>query len=417
MSNNGKIIVIDQALIDTYDATTEKMYLLKESEAIVLLSLAQFIGWRTRWTNLTLTQAQLNELEGAISDALMTPYEVLIMDCNDVEACLPTLPTIIQMQSNTSANTSAIATNTANITNNETSIQNLISSPLNGNVFPELPNSANPDLLCNACYRVASNLSQLIADTVTDAQTITVQEFLSALFSIGGWQGELLNIFWDLIISNYAIDPNLAANCASAIPTIQKHLYCSELDLTLAKIEIENDATLSAQVIASYIGAINSVTADKIAQWVFIGTTETGADCTGANCGCTTLRFYPNDPEITILSGLVSGSVWINNGEVVPDTARIKLRVALDGCTYSRVQVKVRAVHLGGDDSGARNVLHYLNDGLVSSAPYDSIAGSFVISGEDITPFSGNSLDWTVLVGWVSNNSWRLEIEYIEVVT
>lgn len=274
MSNNGKMIIIDEAIIDKYDSEAGKFFLLKESEAITLVSLCQFIGWRTRWANLTKTQQQLNELEAQITDALLTPIESLIMDCNDVENCLPTAPTIVSMETD-------ITTNTTIINGNTDAIMELNESPPDSNIYPEPPTiETAPDKLCGASYRLTNKLIEIIGDTITDAQTITREEFLESFFTLGGWQGELLNQFWDYIASNYLIYPNLLTECQDEADTIAEFFYCNALDKTAVLSAIDTDTNMLPQVIASFYKALDSMTEQQMKQQIFIGTNDLTQDCT-----------------------------------------------------------------------------------------------------------------------------------------
>lgn len=75
MSNNGKILKVNQAIIDTYDSEATLLYPLKESEAIALLAFVEYFNWRTRWDNLTMTDEELFAFTASVADALMNPLD------------------------------------------------------------------------------------------------------------------------------------------------------------------------------------------------------------------------------------------------------------------------------------------------------------------------------------------------------
>lgn len=73
--SNGKILYIDQTLVDSCNSVDTLLYPLKESEAQVLLSQVEYIAWRKRWKNLTYSDDEINELYATITDNLMNPQE------------------------------------------------------------------------------------------------------------------------------------------------------------------------------------------------------------------------------------------------------------------------------------------------------------------------------------------------------
>lgn len=146
------------------------------------------------------------------------------------------------------------------------------------NEYPPLPTQASePDELCGASWEIAEQLSAFIADVLTDSQTITLSEFLTAFFNLGGWVADTLKLLWDFAIANWYA--GLDADVAAEISTIAEYLYCNELDMTATKDDINNDGALSATVKAAYIGAIDALSDGKISLWAFVGSQRTGDDC------------------------------------------------------------------------------------------------------------------------------------------
>jgi len=348
--------------------------------------------------------------------------ENCMVDCNDIEGCLDTSTIINNIlvdidinETNITNNTTNITTNTTNITNNETNIDIILEGGIDINVYPPNPTQGEPDALCGASYHIANKLNDHIQDIITDALTLTLSEFLEGLLGIGGFQSSWVKLWWDFIIA--AGNPNLGTEVSGTIDAVAEHLYCQNLDRDLVEIAIDTDSGITDDAQAAWIGALRSITDAKLSMWAITGSFDDTQDCSSFACTCDTpIRLYPGDAGVTMLQGSDQGTHWlsVDDGSL---SDVIELRVTWAGCSVNHVRVKAKAVHMSGGDNADRNMQHYLNNGLLSFSPYDAMVdGVWRVTGEDITPFGGPSLDWKCKIGWSSGNDWKLHIEYIELV-
>ena len=68
---DGKIIRLNQDVIDTYDNEVMLCYQLTHRQAIILSAMTQFIAWKTRWLNLTYTVQELQDIRERIEYQLL----------------------------------------------------------------------------------------------------------------------------------------------------------------------------------------------------------------------------------------------------------------------------------------------------------------------------------------------------------
>lgn len=188
-----------------------------------------------------------------------------------------------------------------NALNNNTTIQNTIDQLSDGgadNDLPPAPTVSEPDLLCDAAYYIADKIIDFVDQTITDAATITLEEFLSSLLGLGGFDGSPLKLFWDLIIANSY--PNLLSDVQGARSKIAESLYCNELDRDLTILDIDASLSIGEEAQAAIIGAINAVTDGKWALWAFVGSqVDSGETCAG---------FCSNEPDYTF--DFVASNAW-----------------------------------------------------------------------------------------------------------
>lgn len=146
------------------------------------------------------------------------------------------------------------------------------------NVLPALPTTSEPDLLCDSAYYMTDKIIDFIDQTITDAATITLDEFLTALLGLGGFEGSLLVLFWQLIVANSY--PDLLTDVQDARDEVAGYLYCNELDKDLSTLDIDASATISEPAQAALIGAMNAVTDGKWSLWAFVGSqVDSGESC------------------------------------------------------------------------------------------------------------------------------------------
>lgn len=170
--------------------------------------------------------------------------------------------------------------------NTNTDIQTIIEQLTDGgtdNDLPPMPTSSEPDKLCDAAYYMVDKIIEFIDDTLTDASTITLEEFLEALLQVGGWIADLLKLFWDFIVANSY--PDLLTDVQAAREEVAEILYCNELDKETVVSLIDSSATIGEEAQAAFIGAINALTDGKWALWAFVGSeVDSGESCSGF-CG------------------------------------------------------------------------------------------------------------------------------------
>jgi hypothetical protein len=163
-------------------------------------------------------------------------------------------------------------------------------------------------------------LQQLVSDTWSDAQTITLAEFLSSFLGIGGFDASLLKQLWDLAIattnSNVPNEIDLSA--------VTESLYCSELNIsTLASDLSSSSMTTEAQ--NAVVAAANSITDSKLSLWAFVGSTQaSGLDCSAFVCNQFTLSIVGDnasgDTALNVPAGLYN--VEINGRYATRDNGR-----------------------------------------------------------------------------------------------
>ncbi len=207
-----------------------------------------------------------------------------MVDCEDIEDCLETSQTIIDIDIDIDINTTNITNNETNIdlnitniTNNETNIDIVFNGGIDINIYPPCPTIAEPDELCGASFNIANQLNTLIQQIIIDALTLTLQEFLEALFGIGGFQGSFVKLWWDFIIA--VGNPDLDDEVTATIDEVAEIFYCNELDLPLVKADIDASPTITEDAQAAWIGAINSITDAKYSLWAFAGAQDDSNDC------------------------------------------------------------------------------------------------------------------------------------------
>jgi len=167
-----------------------------------------------------------------------------------------------------------------NALNTNTTIQQIIDNLVDGgtdNDLPPTPTLSEPDLLCDSAYYVTDKIIDFIDQTLTDASTITLEEFISGLLGLGGFEGSLLVLFWDLIVANSY--PDLLTDVQDSRDEIAEILYCNELDKDLSIIEIDA-STIGTEAQSAFIGAINAITDGKWSLWAFVGSqVDSGESC------------------------------------------------------------------------------------------------------------------------------------------
>jgi hypothetical protein len=250
---------------------TEYRVCLSQRQIAAILSQIGYLGWRTRWRDLPINVTNDN-LDTFKADIVARLMEACPVDCEEIEPCIETSTTITNITNNVTnieGDITNIETNITNIegdiTNIETNINNDVPAP------PSIPADEYDELCASAVY-IATKLSDIWHEIVTDAQTLTLQEFIEELFAQGDSGGRsigALEQLWDYIVSNS--NPNLVAEGETAFGEIVRYLYCDELDRETVDMDIDGSATITADAKGLWRGALSTVMDGKIAIWAYLG--------------------------------------------------------------------------------------------------------------------------------------------------
>jgi len=434
-----KAVTQDYTALQDYDDVDAINLCLTQRQVAILKAALVPQYWTTRWTNLTVSSDELNEEMSALDAALdevctladpqlevrTNPADTCSLQQSpdggiqwfefaDVENCIVVSPTIINITNNVTNNTTNITNNTNNVTLNTFDIDLINNGDISINVYPPPPTQVTPDRLCGASWYISEQLDDLIQQTIIDEPLMSLADWLLKVLAESGIFGAAAKILFDFIEDS--VNPNLSTEVTDAIPEVAEAVFCATLDRTVMITNINANLIMTADAKTAYIDAIDSVTDGTLALWAFIGEQDLTRDCSLFSCVCAAnIRFFPGDPNVTIVEGSDQGTHW-EGGPFVNNTTSVELGLAWANCSIARVEVQLRAVFVSGPDPAPRNIGHFLNGGLLSTPPFDTSSGQTIISGEDITPFSGGYLEWMVRIGFNPGNVWRLEIDWMELI-
>lgn len=234
------------------------------------------IGAISELINLQAWETAEDERHTGIQQLLMLLEGDVCVTCEEVEACLQISPIII----NINANITNIETDIVNIVNDVTNIEVNITEVTN--IYPPPPPPEQGADLCSAAVYIATKLSDFWHQVVTDAQTITWDEFIENLIPGGGNDVGLLKLLWDFVVSN--ANPNLVTEGEAAFNEVVKILHCNQFDRDLVDLEIDASPSITSDAKGLWRGAWASFTDGKIAQWLYIGSLK---GYTSESCICT----------------------------------------------------------------------------------------------------------------------------------
>lgn len=266
--------------------------------------------------------------------------------CNEVEQCLTTSPTIATMQSGIADNANditllksdivdvdaRISDNLNDITllksdvigiedrvsQNEIGINLLKGNQLfllssSGVEYDEPPvKEVAPDETCGSAWRIALDLEQFITDTVNDAQSITLSEYISGILPSGGVSESLLVQLWNFALVN--ANPNLLSDVSASVSIVAQAFYCNNLKVADARADILADTGFTTDAQTAWIGAIDSWLISRFNKSIAIGRTETFRNCSQF-CNDWELTWLP--PSLSSDFVVLSGSEDVPNNEVV----------------------------------------------------------------------------------------------------
>jgi len=343
--------------------------------------------------------------------------ENCMVDCTDIEDCLETSTTIIGInvdidinETNITNNETNITVNETNITTNETNIDVIIEGGIDVNVYPPNPTQEDPDEMCGASFYIANQLDTLIQAIIIDALTLTFQEIVEGLLGIGGFQASWVKLWYDFIV--VVGNPDLDDEVTASIDAVAEHLYCNDLDRALVETAIDEDVSITDDAQAAWIGALNSVTDAKLALWAFVGSQDDSNDCSSFACICSDPKvFTPGSPGLTVIDGVEWAPVYWAGEQVVPKQSWITFGITWDSCPITRVDIRVRAVWIGGP-TDKRNVSQWYNGDYHDSPPQDVLEDYYIEYGEDIAEDTSGYMTWGARIAWNTGN-WELQIEQI----
>lgn len=255
------------------------------------------------------------------SGVIMGITDLRIVDCNvetfqdgvwtvhaGLEACIATETAPLQVQ--ITSNSDDIGSNTGDIFDNIADIE-IIEGVQDNNYYPPAPVQATePDETCGSAWYVAEQLEALCQDALSNAQTITLIEWLDIMLVGGGWQTSFLVQAWNFAYAN--LNANLGTELSAAIPEIAEIMFCNDLNKIATKSEIQSNGVISADAKTFYDAAIDSVTKATWSKWIFVGSLDVTRDCTsfcGAGLWCYEFDFTVNNGSFTLA----------DNGQWTPD--------------------------------------------------------------------------------------------------
>lgn len=194
------------------------------------------------------------------------------MDCDGIEDCLETSPTITTIEGDVINNTTTITTNTNELTE-------ITINPPDGHVYPDAPDvDTDPDPACGAAYYVVGELRAFIVDL--EDSTTTYTDIFDAL---AGWFISPLAFTVSLLISVltsiFGGAPSVLTDYDAQLDDMREELYCNGFDKAIFSTYIRT--LTSGNEIADYLDCVGLSSWE---QWFTIGSADLTQDCT-AFCG------------------------------------------------------------------------------------------------------------------------------------
>lgn len=306
-----KGIVLDWSKLSAMDNIDYELKPLNQQQVAVLLSVLQYQKWATRWTNLSISEHDLQVFIADIEDRLMRNSSGGSMTCEDIEDCLGDSPTITSIE------------------NNITTIQQTIIQQEEdcgcggGMVNPEPPADWNgigvsgSNAVCGSAFYITDKLIEFITNLKNQQTSGTLENWLvNFLFASGGASSVLAMVLWDWIAANP--DANLITNLNASRAKIAEKFFCNLLDVNAAKEAIVADLTINANVRTAVKDAIECTLQSAFDNWAFIGSKVKNEDCSSM-CTWTVVwdfagTYVPDGSETAIYHG----NTWtVSSGEFV----------------------------------------------------------------------------------------------------
>lgn len=265
-----KAIQVDWPTLQNFSDDVEDYayYKLTPRQAAFCQAWLDFGNWESRWVNLGESMDGIQAFVALTSLNLMIENSIMI-DCEEVEECLVVSPIIINLNDETTINTTNITTNTTEITNNW-------DTPQDGNFYDTPSPAPQTDEACQISGYVANRIGDYIAqidtystepslldalDTALDGQFhYAVDELVTALnnFFVGGAL-PLFPVYDDQVLD------------------VQTQMYC-ENDFSKDNLAVWAVGNLTrGQEISDMLNSVSLATWER---WQQLGQYETIYDCT-----------------------------------------------------------------------------------------------------------------------------------------
>lgn len=227
-----------------------------------------------------------------------------IVDCDDVEPCIDSSPTIIEIENNLTE-----------ITNNFNDYTDTSETPI-GNEYPPAPDFYTPgstgsnSALCGAAFYTADQIISILTDTYNKESTNSYQTWFANLVTVGG--GFFLQLAIDLWAWFVALsDGSFITNLNASRAKIAQAFFCNDFNIPAARADIVADATMNANVKTAVLKLMDSLIPAKWLQWRVIGATTQNDDC-GAFCDPWTIVYVFKTGSYTPAAGdiIIDGDTW-----------------------------------------------------------------------------------------------------------
>jgi hypothetical protein len=222
------------------------------------------------------------------------------------------------------------------------------------NVYPPPPNPES-DEACQAAHYLARQLTGELVGGWLDAASISLQEWITAILGLGGWNASLAILWWNWMIATS--DPDFVTQAEAAADEIAQNLYCNDLSINALKSDIPS-LSIDANVKTSLSLMLDSIEAGKIALWIATGQlTEAGNSCDTCGGWEQVFNFTAGNGGWAAYNAgavLIGGAGWQRGGTVT----RFTLSSPAVSTTVTYVKAEYSTTWSGASTSG--NVFYRL---------------------------------------------------------
>jgi len=252
--------------------------------------------------------------------------EVVMIDCEAVEACIETSPTVIEIINNITE----IENQVTDINNTIIEIENnitIIDDDGQGNTGVNPPSYNLPatsgdnysSAACNAAYFMADKVLEFMAEFWEDASTLDLQEWALKILGLGGFRMEA---FFEFASYVFAIgEPTLPEDALDYRDNLAEAFFCGNLTRQEAANNIASDAGVPEPVKSALYYAVNFITQDKLNQWAYVADFDTVVNDCSEMCSWVVVWDFTGLYEPLEGETVYVGNNWsVYNGEFVEGT-------------------------------------------------------------------------------------------------